>query len=174
MDLTLVILAFVLLITGIIGSIVPMIPGPPFSYIGLLLLQWSRYGDFTTSFLWLWAVITVIITVGDYFLPAMMAHKFGGSRWAITGAMLGLLAGMIFFPPLGLIIGSFLGALAGEMIHNHSNSAKALKVALGAFLAFILGTGAKLTISGVMMYYAIKTMFSQLRLVSVAELSIFN
>ena len=156
MDLTLVILAFLLLLTGIIGSIVPMIPGPPFSYIGLLLIQWSRYGDFTTSFLWIWAIITVIVTVGDYFLPALMAHKFGGSRWATTGSMLGLIAGMIFFPPIGLIIGPFFGALIGELIHNNTNNAKAFKVALGAFLAFMLGTGAKLTISGIMIYYAIK------------------
>jgi uncharacterized protein YqgC (DUF456 family) len=159
MDIVLVIFAFLLLFAGLPGAFVPVLPGPPLSYAGLLLLQWSRYGDFATSFLWFWAVITVIVTIADYFLPTLMTQKFGGSRRATTGSVLGLFAGMIFFPPFGLIIGSFLGALVGELIHNHTDSAKAFKVALGAFLAFIFGTGAKLIISSVMIFYAIKEFF---------------
>jgi uncharacterized protein YqgC (DUF456 family) len=143
---------------GLLGSIVPVIPGPPLSYVGLLLLQWSKFGDFTSFFLWFWAVITVIVTIADYFLPAFLTQKFGGSRWATTGSVLGLLAGMFLFPPFGLIVGPFFGALIGELIHNHTDSAKAFKVAMGAFLAFIFGSGAKLFISLVMMFYAIKEM----------------
>lgn len=155
MDIVLVIFAFLLLLSGLIGSIIPVLPGPPLSFVGLLLLQWSRYGDFSVSFLWIAGVITLIVTVADYFLPAWMARKFGGSRWATAGALLGLLAGLFFFPPFGFIMGSFLGALGGELIHNRTDSAKALKVALGAFLAFLFGTGIKLIISVAMMYYAI-------------------
>jgi uncharacterized protein YqgC (DUF456 family) len=99
------------------------------------------------------------VTIGDNFFPAMMTRRFGGSRSAAIGSLLGLVAGMFFLPPFGLIIGSFIGALAGELIHNRSDKDKALKVAFGAFLAFILSTGAKLIISSVMIFYAVKAMF---------------
>ena len=158
-EILLVILAFLLLLAGLAGSIVPILPGPPLSFIGLLLLQWSGYGCFSSAFMWLWAAITVVVTLADYFLPAFMTRKFGGSSAATTGSILGLLAGLFFFPPAGLIIGPFLGALIGELIHNRADSIKAFKVALGAFFAFLFGTGAKLIISFVMLFYAVIAMF---------------
>ena len=169
MEIALVVLAFLLLLTGLLGTVVPIIPGPPLSYIGLLLLQWSGYGGFSITFLLLWAGLTVAVMVMDYFLPAIMTKKFGGSRFAVIGSVLGLIIGMIFFAPIGMIIGSFLGAFAGEMINQRlrrrstsdtdNSPIKALKVALGAFLAFIMGTGAKLIICMLMIYYAVKAMF---------------
>jgi len=159
MDVVLLIVAFLLLLAGLAGSLVPVLPGPPLCYAGLWLMQWSRYGDFSAPFLWFWGVLTVVVTITDYFLPSIMAQKFGGSRWATAGAFLGLFIGLFFFPPFGLVVGSFFGALVGELIHNRTNSAKAFKVALGAFLAFIFGTGIKLIISVVMMFYAVKEMF---------------
>jgi uncharacterized protein YqgC (DUF456 family) len=106
----------------------------------------------------------------DNFLPVWLTKKFGGSRLAVIGSVLGLVVGMIFFAPIGLIVGPFLGALTGELINNRVKRHKietkgtdvvapdnnALKVALGAFLAFILGTGAKLIIGSLMIYYAVK------------------
>ena len=159
MEILIAIVAFLLLLTGLAGAIVPVLPGPPLSYAGLLLLQWSGYGGFTSAFLWLWATITVAVTIGDYFLPTLMAKQFGGSRMATVGSIIGLLIGLLFFPPIGLIIGPFIGALAGELIHNRTDSAKAFKVALGTFLAFFFSTGTKLIISAVMMFYAVKVMF---------------
>ena len=158
MDIVLVVLAFLFLLAGFLGAIIPIIPGPPLSYAGLLLLQWSGYGNFTLTFLCVLAVITLVVTVGDSFLPAWMTQRFGGSRSAAVGSFLGLVVGMFFFPPIGLIIGSFLGALIGELRHNREDKNKAVKVALGAFLAFILSTGAKLIISAVMIYYAVMAM----------------
>ena len=158
-EIILTIVAFLFLLTGLAGAIIPMLPGPPLSYVGLLLLQWSGYGCFTSGFLWWWAAITVAVTIGDYFLPALMTRRFGGSRLATIGSIFGLLAGLFFFPPAGLIIGPFLGALAGELIHNRTDGIKAFSVALGSFLAFILGTGTKLIVSAVMMFYAVKAMF---------------
>ncbi|MDR1840162.1 MAG: DUF456 domain-containing protein [Treponema sp.] len=159
MEIVLVILAFVLLVAGILGAFLPMLPGPPLSFIGLLLMKWSGYGNFSPAFLWVWAGITVAVTVMDYFLPSVMAKRFGGSRAAAVGSFLGLLAGIFLFPPWGMIIGPFLGAFAGELVHNRTNGGKALKVAFGAFLAFIVGTGAKLIASSIMLFYAIKVMF---------------
>ena len=157
-EIILAILAFLFLLAGLIGAVVPMLPGPPLSYAGLLLLQWSGYGGFSAGFLWLWAAITVAVTVGDYFLPALLTRRFGGSRLATVGSILGLLVGL-FFSPAGLIIGPFLGALAGEMIHSRSDNVKPFKVAAGTFLAFVCGTGAKLMISAVMLFYAVIAMF---------------
>ena len=159
MELILIILAFVLLVAGILGAVVPVLPGPPLSYIGLLLVQWSGFGSFSSAFLWVWAGITVFVILMDYLLPSFLTKQFGGSRYASIGSFLGLLAGIFFFPPFGMIIGPFLGAYAGELINNRANGAKAFMVALGAFLAFIVGAGAKLIVSSMMLYYAIKAVF---------------
>ena len=158
MDIVLVIGAFVLLGAGLLGAVIPVLPGPPLSYVGLLLLHWSRFGGFSSAFLWTWAGITIAVTIMDYILPSWMAKRFGGSRAAAIGSFLGLLAGIFFFPPWGLIFGPFLGALAGELIHQRSLDARALKVALGAFLAFIAGTGAKMIASAIMIFFAVKSM----------------
>jgi len=159
MGIVLVIFAFLLFITGLLGAVLPVLPGPPLSFTGLLLLQWSGYPNFTPAFMWLWAGITVIVTIMDYFLPTLMTRQFGGSRAASIGSILGLLAGIFLFPPWGMVIGPFLGAFAGELIHSSVDGVKAFKVALGAFLAFIVGSGAKLIVSSIMLYYAVKAMF---------------
>ena len=150
------IIAFLLLLAGLLGAIIPVLPGPPLSYFGLLLLQWSGFGAFSPVFLWVWAGITAAVTLIDYFLPVLMAKKFGASRAAAIGTFCGLIAGIFFFPPWGMIAGSFLGALFGELIHNRADRAKALKVAFGAFLAFVAGSGMKLIISGLMLFYAVR------------------
>jgi uncharacterized protein YqgC (DUF456 family) len=160
MGIVLIIFAFVLLIAGIVGAVVPMLPGPPLSFIGLLFVQWSGYGGFTPAFLWSWAGITVLITVMDYILPSLLARRFGGSRTAAIGSFVGLVAGIFLFPPWGIIAGSFLGAFTGELIHNRANKAQALKAALGAFLAFIAGSGVKLIASSIMLYYAVKAILN--------------
>jgi len=164
MGIALIILAFILLLTGIIGAIVPVLPGPPLSFIGLLLLYWSGYSGFTPVFLWIWAGITVLITVLDYILPSLLARQFGGSRAASIGSFLGLIAGIFFYPPWGIIIGSFIGALVGELIHNNNNRTQALKAAFGAFLAFIAGSGIKLIASSIMLYYAIVNLIRNIRM----------
>jgi uncharacterized protein YqgC (DUF456 family) len=160
MGIVLIIFAFVLLVIGIIGAVVPALPGPPLSFIGLLLVQWSGYGGFTSVFLWVLAGITVFITVMDYVLPSLLARRFGGSRFAAIGSFVGLVIGIIFFPPWGMIIGTFLGALAGELIHNRENKSQAFKAACGALLAFITGSGTKLIASSIMLFYAIKAVVS--------------
>jgi len=159
MEIILLIIAFVLLAAGILGAVLPVLPGPPLSYAGLLLLHWSGFGKFPLVFFVVWAGITAIVTIMDYFLPTLMTKQFGGSRAASIGSILGLIAGIFLFPPAGMIVGPFLGAYAGELIHNNANGAKAFKVALGAFFAFLVGTGAKLIASSLMLYYAIKAVF---------------
>ena len=155
MGIFLVVLAFILLFIGILGAVVPVIPGPPLSYLGLLLLQWSGYAGFTSVFLWVWAGIALVITIMDNFLPSLLTKLFGGSKAAVIGSFVGLLAGIFLFPPIGMIAGPFFGALIGELIFSQSGGRKALKAAFGAFLAFIVGSGAKMIASAVMLYYAV-------------------
>ena len=179
MEIVLIILAFLFLAVGFLGSVVPILPGPPLCCLGLVIINFSKFGSFSTVFLCVWAVITLAVMIMDNFLPAIMTKKFGGSKTAVIGSIIGIFAGMFFFAPIGLIAGPFIGALSGELINNFiqtqrnkrltasetdtiaatdtiSGNTKALKAAFGAFLAFILGTGAKLIISAMMIYYAIK------------------
>ena len=158
MGITLLICAFVLFAAGISGAFLPILPGPPLSYAGLLLLQWSGYAGFSPAFLLSWACMAAVVTVMDYFLPSLLTKWAGGSRAASFGAFLGLLAGIFIFPPWGMLAGPFLGALAGELIHNRTNGRGAFKAAIGAFLAFIVGSGAKLIASSLMLFYAIKAL----------------
>jgi uncharacterized protein YqgC (DUF456 family) len=164
MNIVLVVFAFLLLIAGLAGSVLPVIPGPPLSYLGLFLLQLSGFGKFSPTFFIVWGVITAGVTIMDYLLPAWLTKRFGGSPKAVIGSVLGLIVGMIFFSPYGVIIGLFLGALAGELINNKikNNNAgfdKAAKAAFGTFIAFIAGTGAKLFIGILMLSYAVKAVF---------------
>lgn len=136
------IVAVICAIIGIIGCVVPILPGVPIVYLGILLRYWQGVPYSDTSLV-VWAVIAVGVTLLDNFLPAVMTKKFGGSKAATRGSLIGILVGM-FFGPLGIIFGPFLGALVGELTHDGSNSARAFKVAFGSFAAFICGTGIKL------------------------------
>lgn len=160
MDIVLLVLACVLLLFGLAGSVLPVIPGPPLSFAGLLLLEWSGFADFSLRFLIVWGVVTLIVTILDYFLPVWMTRRFGGSRAATIGSGLGLVVGIFVFPPWGMILFPFLGALAGELINNREDTNKALRVAFGSFVAFIAGMGAKLVACVGMIIYAVTAIFS--------------
>lgn len=82
MDITLSIAAFALSILGIIGCIVPALPGVALSYAGLLCAWFTSYSQMTSGAIWLWLAVTVAVSAADYFLPAWMTRRFGGSRSA--------------------------------------------------------------------------------------------
>lgn len=148
MNTTLIILAIVLALIGIAGSIVPGLPGPPLSWAGLLLLNFTTKGDYTTLFLIITAAIAAIITVLDYAIPSMSTKKHGGSKAGVWGCNIGLVISIIGLPfgpqgLLGVIFWPFVGALAGELFSG-KESREALRAAWGAFLGFLAGTGLKL------------------------------
>lgn len=157
MDYVLVVLGFLAIILGLIGCFAPVIPGPPLSFLGLLLLHWSRFGEFSHSTLWLFAILSVLVSVIDYFIPIWGTRKWGGSGAGVTGATIGLLFGF-FIPPMGIILGPFVGAVVGEMIAGRK-SHEALKSGMGAFIGFVLGTAIKLSLVLVMVFYFIKELF---------------
>ncbi|PDH48965.1 MAG: hypothetical protein CND86_01210 [Bacteroidetes bacterium MED-G21] len=152
------IIAFVLLILGLLGSMIPGLPGPPLSFIGILLIHFFTGTQFSTSFLLTWAVIVVLVFLLDYFMQVWGVKKFGGGRKAILGTFLGLFMGLLF-PPVGLLIGPFIGAFIGALIEVQGDNTRALNVAIGSFIGFVTGTILKLVVSSVLLYYAIHNIY---------------
>ena len=136
MELVLVLIAFVLIILGIFGSFLPVLPGPITSWLGFLTLHFTDGIELSTMFLTVTFIIAVFIYVLDYIIPAVGTKRFGGSRSGMIGTTLGLVIGLLSPIPFGIIIGPFIGALLGEMIHKN-NINKALKAAFGSFLGFL-------------------------------------
>lgn len=140
MDIFLLILGFILAIIGVIGSLLPVLPGPITSWAGLLLLHLTSIVPMNYTFLGITLFISIIIIVIDTVIPVLGTKKFGGTNYGITGSMIGLVLGILFFPPLGMIIGPFVGAFIGEIIKDTSNPKKALKAAYGSFIGFLTST----------------------------------
>jgi len=152
MDYLLIILGACCILIGIAGSVLPVLPGPPLSYVGLLLLHFTDKYQFSTKFMIIWAAVSVVVFLLDQFIPVWGTKKFGGSKQGVWGSVIGLLVGMIFLGPLGIIIGPFLGAVAGELIAG-KRSSHALQSGIGALLGFLAGTILKLIVSGMMCWY---------------------
>ena len=154
-------LGAVLVLIGFIGSILPIIPGPPISWAGFLLLKWTRFIDddlegYDTA-LWVLLFFVVVVTILDYVVPILGTKKFGGSKRGIWGATIGVVVGL-FFGPLGIIIGPFLGAYIGE-ITTGKKDREALKAAWGSFVGFLMGVGMKLMTCGAILFFYIRHLF---------------
>lgn len=147
MDILLSISAFVLALLGIAGCIVPALPGTILSYAALLCAYFTSWSQMGGAALWIWLAVCVAVSLADYFLPAWMTKRFGGSRAGSIGATVGIFVGFFLLPPVGIILGPFLGAVVGELINDRRDFAKALVVGCGSFLSFIVGTGLKLIAS---------------------------
>ncbi|MDG4715925.1 DUF456 domain-containing protein [Winogradskyella marincola] len=146
MEIFLVILGILLMILGILGSFLPIIPGPLTSWIGLLVLHYTKGVQLSSTFLIATLIIAIIIYVLDYIIPALGTKRFGGSKEGMIGTTLGLVVGLIAPIPFGIIIGPFIGALVGEMIHRNDIN-KATKAAFGSFLGFIASTFLKFIVA---------------------------
>jgi len=155
MDYFLASLAIILSLIGLLGCIMPVIPGPPISFIALLLMQATRFGEHTQFTIFFLGAVTITVTVMDYIIPAWTTKKFGGSKRGAIGATLGLVAGILLLPPIGVVIGPFIGAFIAEITRGASNK-EATKAAIGSFIGFVIGTGVKIATSGFMLYMVIR------------------
>ncbi len=147
MNTFLIVLAVILALVGIAGSIVPGLPGPPLSWVAVLVLSFTTAADYSALFLFVTGLIAAIITVLDYVVPSLSTKKFGGSKAGIWGCNIGLIVSIIGLPfgpqgLLGVILWPFIGALAGELIGGKEKR-EALRAAWGAFVGFLTGTGLK-------------------------------
>lgn len=149
-------IAIVFTLVGVIGSVLPALPGLPFNYIALLMLQYY-YKPFSTTFLVVMAVAVMIIMVLDYFLPIWTAKKFGATKQGIWGSMIGMIAGIIF-TPIGMLLGMFAGAVIGDMMAG-KESKDALKSGVATFFGTLLSIGIKLICAGTMAWYFFVELF---------------
>mgnify|MGYP002625644606 CR=1 FL=1 len=147
------IIAVIIGLVGLVGCFLPVLPGPPISWGALLLLYFFGNGEMSLRFLLIWLGVTVLVTVLDYIVPAQFTRVTGGSKAAGRGSMVGLIAGLVFFPPWGMIAGAFLGALLAEILVNRSSIADSVKPALGSFFGFLTGTFLKFVSSALMFWY---------------------
>ncbi len=146
MEFVLLTLGLLLAILGILGSFLPVLPGPLTSWFGLLVLHFTDAVPMNWWFLGTTLGIALVIFLLDYAIPAIGTKKFGGSKAGMIGTSIGLVVGILAPIPFGIIIGPFVGAFAGEMIHQN-NSGKALKAAFGSFLGFLTGAFLKFVVA---------------------------
>ncbi|PLK42193.1 DUF456 domain-containing protein [Emticicia sp. TH156] len=156
MDIVLLTVAIVCLLIGLAGAVLPL-PGPPLSFAGIVALHFTRFAQFSENLLWTLGLLTLVVTVLDYYVPVWGTKKFGGSRYGSWGSMLGMLIGL-FFGPFGIFIGAFVGALVGELLAG-STSEQATKAAIGSFIGFLVGIVMKVALCLVMIWYAGKNLW---------------
>ena len=163
MDVFLSITAFLCCLVGIVGCIVPVLPGPVLSYAGLFCAYACSYSTLTPAEMWLWAGLTAAVTAADYFLPGYMAKLFGGTRAGMVGATVGMIAGLFVGGLIGLVVGPFVGAVAGELLNDRERIGQALVVGVGSFLSFLVGTGIKLVAAVGMLTFVVADTWPALR-----------
>ncbi|UPQ77770.1 DUF456 domain-containing protein [Flavobacterium azooxidireducens] len=147
MDYALLLIAFILMIIGILGSILPVLPGPPISWVGLLLLYLTKAVPMSYTVLGVTLFVALVVGILDYVIPAKGTKRFGGSKYGIWGTNIGLIVGIFAPIPFGFIIGPFIGAFVGEMINDSKDSQKAFKAATGSFIGFLASTFMKFVVS---------------------------
>ncbi len=157
--IVLIILGLLFAMVGLAGCILPVIPGPPFSFLALIILSWAKdWEPFSSTFLIIMAGLTILLTILDYVVPVRGAKKYGASKLGLWGSIIGMLIGLFFFPPLGMLIGAIVGAFAGELIAGKEVK-KALRAGWGIFVGNMLVIILKLTFSGVILFFYAKEAF---------------
>ena len=142
----LLLFGFIVMIVGFFGSFMPVLPGPSISWVGLLLLYATTVVPVNYWVLGITLLITIIISILDYVIPAQGTKRFGGSSYGIWGTNIGLVLGIFAPIPFGFIIGPFVGAFIGEIIYDHKDHGRALKAATGSFVGFLASSFMKFMI----------------------------
>ena len=147
MDLFLLFVSFLLILLGIVGSFIPVLPGPPVSWLGLLVLHLTKGVPMNYTFLGITLFVAILIFILDYIIPSIGTKRFGGSKAGAIGTIIGLFVGIFSPIPFGILIGPFVGALIGELAFNKSDSKTAFKAAIGSFLGFLASTFMKFVVT---------------------------
>lgn len=157
MDVIWIILGALFILGGMVGSVAPLLPGPPLAYVGFLVVQLKNDPPFTLTFMLVWAGIVIMVSILEYLIPVYGTKKLGGSKYGILGCTIGLFAG-VWFGPWGIILGPFVGAFLGELIASNQSN-QALKAAFGSFIGFLFSTLLKLVVCVVMAWYFVTALW---------------
>ncbi len=159
MTTALIIIGLLFSIAGVIGSVLPIIPGPILGFLSLIIISYSKsWEPFSVTFLVIMGCLTAVISVLDYIVPAAGAKKFGASKLGILGSVVGMIVGFFVIPPWGMLVGAFLGAIAGELIEGKDGK-DALRAGWGVFVGNIMGACIKLAFTITVLILYIKAMF---------------
>jgi len=143
----------ILMILGLAGSVLPILPGPPLSFIGLFLLALVKHFStpLTPVLLIILAIVTILVIAMDYIIPLLGAKRYGASKWGVWGSVLGMVIG-IFWSPFGMLVGAFIGAVVVEWIVGKKKG-EALRAGWGVVMGALFATILRLGVSGMMTYY---------------------
>jgi uncharacterized protein YqgC (DUF456 family) len=159
LTILLIVIGLLVALAGIIGCILPALPGPALSFLSLVILSFAKdWEPFGMQFFIVMGGLAALVTFLDYVVPAGGAKKYGASKYGVTGSIVGMLIGFFFIPPFGIFVGAFVGALVGEMIAKRGTK-DALRAGWGVFVGIMVGVGLKLAYSGVALFFYIKEMF---------------
>ena len=147
MDIFLLTIGFLFVMLGLIGSFLPVLPGPLTSWLGLLILYFTSIVPMNYTFLGITLAIAILIWILDYIIPAIGTKRFGGSTYGVYGTTIGLLIGLFSPIPLGILLGAFLGAFIGEILHDKTNTKRAFKASIGSLLGLITSATIKFTVA---------------------------
>lgn len=157
MDIFIAILGAICIVVGLIGTIIPMLPGTPISYIGLLLLLLIPGCTLGWNFFLIWGIIVFLVQVANYFVPIWGVNKFGGTKYGQWGSVVGVIAGL-FLSPIGIILGPFVGAVVGEMLGGKEFS-DSLKAGFGSFVGTFVGMVLGIIVAAILAFYFFKEVF---------------
>jgi uncharacterized protein YqgC (DUF456 family) len=147
MDIFLLIIGFLLVLLGILGSFLPMLPGPLTGWLGLLIIHFTSVIPMNYMFLGITFSVAMIIWILDYIIPAMGTKHFGGSKYGVYGTTIGVLIGLLSPVPFGILIGAFLGAFIGELLFDSKDTNRALKASFGSFIGLLSSATIKFSIT---------------------------
>lgn len=158
LDIVLVVIGSLLQLVGLAGCFLPWLAGPPFNFLGLIFLCLAKGWDtFSPAFLIVMAALTLLTMILDYVLPIAGAKKYGSTKRGFWGAFLGMVIGVLFLPPFGMIIGAFIGAVVGELSAGKKN-VEAMRAGWGVFLGVFIALTFKLVVSGIMIFFFVKAL----------------
>lgn len=158
MTIALIALGLIVALIGLLGCILPVIPGPPLSYAALIILSLAKQWEpFSLTFLIIMGALMIAVSLVDYVFPAIGAKRYGASKAGVWFSIIGMIVGIFFIPPWGIFIGAFAGALIGELLVGKGGK-KALKAGWGVFVGNMVSIGFKLAYSGVIIFFYVTEM----------------
>jgi uncharacterized protein YqgC (DUF456 family) len=155
MDYFLLSIGIILILSGLIGAFLPIIPGPPLSFVGVICLQFTKWIDIPSNWLWILGTAALAITILDFIIPSYFSKKYGAHWFSSLLAFIGMVLGLLLIPPFGIIIGPFIGAFIGEIIIGRAFK-QGVKSAWATFLGFLFGTMLKMLYAFISIVIAVK------------------